>query len=269
MKRKSDNLKKGNYIIENKEKLLYRRKKKKKVRRLILLVIIMISTLITLCLKLSYFNITNIEVRGNANVSEAQIKDKANIELGSNIFYMNFNDSKKQIMKNPYILGMKIKKVLPNKILIEIEERVAVFYGKANNAYYVLDNKGILLEKRTDIKGMNLVELVGFNYEESKVGSLIVAKDNRKISIANEITNIIAEYRKTKGARKITMVDVGNVLDVKIFSGKMCIKFGTTEELKTKFNKAINIIVEPQYKNAKGYVDVSFNGNPVVFIEEQ
>jgi len=268
MKKKSDSLKNGNYIIENKEKLLYKRKKKRKVKRLMLLVIIMLSTLITLCLKLPYFNIASIEIIGNVNVSKAEITDKANIDLGSNIFYASFNDNKKQIIKNPYILGVKVKKILPNKIRIEIQERVAVFYGKVNNTYYILDDKGILLEKRSDIKDMNLVNLIGFNYEKSQVGSLIAAEDNRKINIANEITNIINDYRKTNSTNKITLVDVSNVLDVKVFCGKMCIKFGTTEDLKNKFNKAINILSQPEYKTAKGYVDVSFKGNPVVFIEQ-
>lgn len=268
MKKKNNNLKKGNYIIENKDKLIYKRKKKKKVRQLLLLVLIMISTLITLCLKLPFFNIETIEILGNVNVSKAQINEKSNIDLGSNIFYASFSNSKHQIMKNPYILGVKIKKRLPNKIIIEIEERVAVFYGKVKNTYYILDNRGILLEKRSDIKDMNLVNLIGFNYEKCEVGDLIVAEDDRKINIANEITDIINEYRKNDDTRKITMVDVNNVLDLKVFSGEMCIKFGTSEDLKNKFNKAINIISQPEYKNAKGYVDVSFKGNPVIFIEQ-
>jgi len=125
-----------------------------------------------------------------------------------------------------------------------------------------------LLEKRSDIKNMNLVNLIGFNYEKCEVGNLIVSEDDRKIKIANEITDIINEYRKNNGTRKITLVDVNSVVDVKVFSGEMCIKFGTSEDLKNKFNKAINIISEPEYKNAKGYVDVSFKGNPVVFIEQ-
>lgn len=269
MDKKSNNLKKGNYIIENKEKLLHKRRKKKKIRRSMLLIIIMISTLATLCLKLPYFNIASIEIIGNVNVSKAQINEKTNIHLGSNIFYASFINSKKEIMKNPYILGVKIKKVLPNKIVINVQERVAVFYGKVNNTYYILDNKGILLEKRPNIKDMNLVNLIGFNYEKCEVGNLIVSEDNRKINIANEITNIINDYRKTNSAIQITMVDVSNVVDVKVFSGKMCIKFGTTEDLRNKFNKAINIISQPEYKTAKGYVDVSFKGNPVVFIEQQ
>ena len=267
MNNKSNNKNKnGNYIIENKEKLLYKRRSKKRVRRLVLLSIIMISTLVTLCLKLPYFNIATIEILGNSNASKVEINEAAKIKLGSNIFSASFNDCIKKIEKSPYVLDVKFEKVLPSKIIIKIEERVAIFYGKVNNTYYILDNKGILLEKRSDIKEKNLVNLIGFNYEKFMVGDLIVSADNRKINIANEITNIITGYRKTNSNIVITKVDVNNVLDVKAFSGDMCIKFGTSNDLKNKFNTAINIISQPEYKSAKGYVDVSFTGNPVVFI---
>ncbi|MCB2288909.1 FtsQ-type POTRA domain-containing protein [Clostridium sp. CS001] len=269
MKNKDNDLKKGNYIIENKEKLLYKRKHKKKLKRLILLVIIMISTLITLCFKLPYFNIATIDVIGNINVSKAEINNNSNISLGNNIFYTNFSDSKRQIIKNPYILNVEFKRALPNKVIIKIQERVALFYGKANSTFYILDNKGILLEKRSDIKDMKLVNLIGFNYEKCEVGNLIVSEDSRKINIANEITNLINDYRKTDSNSKITMVDVSNVVDIKVFAGEMCIKLGTSENLKDKLNKAINITSQPEYKATKGYVDVSFKGNPVVFIEKK
>ena len=268
MKNKSDNLKKGNYIIQNKERLLHKRKNRKKLRGLMLLVIIMISTLITLCIKLPYFNITRIEIIGNMNASKVEIYDTAKSHLGSNIFYDSFIDSKKQIMKNPYIVGVKVKKTLPNKITIQVQEKVAVFYGVVNNNYYVLDSNGIVLEKRSNIKDMKLVKLVGFNYEKCEVGKLIGLIDDRKINDIKEITNIINEYRKTNSNSNITMVDVSNVLDEKIFTGDICIKFGTTEDLKNKFNKAINIITQLKYQKAKGYVDVSSTGNPVVFISK-
>ena len=115
---------------------------------------------------------------------------------------------------------------------------------------------------------MNLVNLIGFNYEKCEVGTLIASEDVRKINIANEITNLINDYRKTNRNSKINKVDVSDVVDLKIFSGEMCIKLGTSQELKSKFNKAINIILKPEYKITKGYVDVSFKGNPVVFIEK-
>jgi len=269
MTKKSNDLEKVNYIIENKEKLLHRRKKRKKVRFLILLVIIMISTLITLCIKLPYFNITKLEILGNSNASKTQINDSVKGKLGSNIISASFNDSKDQIMKNPYVLGVTLKKVLPNKVIITIQEKVAVFYGKVNSFYYILDNEGFILEKRSNIKDMNLVKLTGFSYEKYEVGDLIGAKDDRKISILKELTTIIDEYRKANSNSNITMVDVSDVLDVKVYSGEMCIKFGTTLDLKNKFNKAINIITQLKYEGEKGYVDVSSSGNPVVFIEEK
>ncbi|MBU3159003.1 FtsQ-type POTRA domain-containing protein [Clostridium frigoris] len=267
MRKKSNNLEKGNYIIENKEKLLHKRKKRKKLKKLILLVIIMVTTLITLCIKLPYFDIQKIDIIGNVNASKTEINDIAKIHLGSNILYDSFSESKKQIMKNPYILSVTIKKVFPSKITIEINEKKAMFYGKVNNTYYIIDNKGVFLEKRSDIEGMNLVNLIGFNYEKIQVGSLIGAKSDRKINIVISMASIIENYSKTNKSSKIMTVDVSNVLDVKALYGNMYIKFGTTQDLKNKFNKAINIITQPQYENAKGYVDVSFTGNPVIYVE--
>ncbi|MGH4120066.1 cell division protein FtsQ/DivIB [Clostridium sp.] len=267
MKIKNDSIDKGNYIIANSEKLLKKRKVKKQVRNLMLLVIIMLSTLVTLCLKLPYFNIENIKITGNVNASNAKINEQVSAQLNNNIFYANFVDSKKEIIKNPYILDVKIKKKLPNKISIEIVERVAVFYGKVKDTYYIIDNQGKLLEKKSNIKGMNLVNLVGLKLENCKVGDTILS-ENRKMDIANELANIINVYRKTKDNIIINSVDISNVLDVKVFSGKMCIKLGTTEDLENKFNRAINILAQPKYKTTAGYVDVSFKGNPVVHIQE-
>ena len=265
MRKKSNNLEKGNYIIENKEKLLHNRKKWKKVRGLMLLVILMVTTLITLCMKLPYFNIQNIEITGNVNASKTEISNIAKVHLGSNILYDSFSDSKRQIMKNPYILNVKFKKVFPSKIKIEITEKEAMFYGKVNNTYYIIDNKGVLLEKRSYIEGMNLTNLVGFNYGEVQVGGLIGAKNDRKINTVLSMASIIENYNKTSKENKIMAVDVHNVLDVTALYGNMYIKFGTTDDLRNKFNKAINIITQPQYEKSKGYVDVSFNGNPVVY----
>lgn len=267
MKSNNTSVNSGNYIIENSEKLLKKRKKKKQIRRLMLLVIIMGSTLITLCLKLPYFNIVNVEILGNINVPSTKINEQVSTLLNSNIFYASFNESEKQIISNPYILNAEIVKSPPNKIIVKVEERIAVFYGKVKDTYYIIDNQGILLEKRTDIKDMKLVKLVGLNLEKSEVGDLILS-DNRKIKIASDIANIIYNYRKTKDNIEITSVDISDVLDVKVYFGKMCVKFGTTQDLEHKFNKAINILAQPKYKNAIGYVDVSFEGNPVIFVEE-
>lgn len=267
MRNKSSNIDKGKYIIENKEKLLHNRRKWKKVRGLLLLVIIMVTTLITLCMRLPYFNIQKIEITGNINDSKTEINDIAKTHLGNNILYDSFSDSRKQIMKNPYIQSVKVKKVFPSKIIIEINEKKAMFYGKVNNTYYIIDNKGVLLEKRSDIEGMNLVNLIGFDYDKIQVGSLIAAESDRKINIVVSMASIIEDYKIPNGGSKIMNVDVHNVLDVRVLFGNMYIKFGTTQDLSNKFNKAVNIITQPKYANAKGYVDVSFTGNPVIYVE--
>ena len=229
----------------------------------------MVTTLITLCMRLPYFNIKKIEITGNVNASKTEINDIVKIHLGSNILYDSFSDSRKQIMKDPYILSVKVKKVFPSKIIIEINEKRAMFYGKVNNTYYIIDNKGVLLDERSNIEGMNLVNLIGFDYEKTRVGGLIGAKGDRKIDATVSMAGIIEDYKKPTGGSKIMTVDVHDVLDIRALFGNMYIKFGTTQDLRNKFNKAVNIITQPQYANVKGYVDVSFTGNPVIYVEQK
>lgn len=63
------------------------------------------------------------------------------------------------------------------------------------------------------------------------------------------------------------MQDLNNI---QFYYKNILIKLGNSDELNNKLNKAFNIILQKEeVKSAKkGYVDVSFNGNPVVFIEK-
>lgn len=48
----------------------------------------------------------------------------------------------------------------------------------------------------------------------------------------------------------------------------MHIKLGSNEDLPKKLNRAINIISAENLSASTGYVDVSFNGNPVFSVEK-
>ncbi len=66
--------------------------------------------MVTLCLKIPYFNIESIEVQGNVNISKELIKDTSTIKTGNNIFYANKRDAIDNISLNPYIEEVKITK---------------------------------------------------------------------------------------------------------------------------------------------------------------
>ncbi|MBU5482983.1 FtsQ-type POTRA domain-containing protein [Clostridium sp. MSJ-11] len=250
---------------KEKNELIMKRRRKKFLKKSIIFFLFLISTLITLCLKHPFFNVKNIEIQGNKNISPEIIKELSNIQVGNNIFYLNMDKAKEDIKNNPYIMEVKIARKLPSTVVIQINEREAVFYGKTSDGYVIIDKYGVVLEKRKDIKGMNLVKLQGFEIEKSQIGEHIVVEDERKLKAATTISSLLGPR---KDNYKIAQVDISDINNIQFLYKNIVIRAGNEENLEGKLNKAFNIISQKEeLKNAKGYIDVSFKGNPVVYIE--
>lgn len=250
---------------KEKNELIMKRRRKKFLKKSIIFFLFLISTLITLLLKHPFFNVKNIETQGNKNISPEIIKELSNIYVGNNIFYLNMDKAKENIKSNPYIMEAKIVRKLPSTVIIQINEREAVFYGKTSDGYVIIDKYGVVLEKRKDIKGMNLVKLQGFEIEKSQIGEHIVVEDERKLKAVTTISSMLGPR---KDNYKIAQVDISNINNIQFLYKNIVIRAGNEENLEEKLNKAFNIISQrEELENAKGYIDVSFKGNPVVYIE--
>ncbi len=86
------------------------KKRRKRIKKIAILFVFLISILVTLCLKIPYFNIESIEVQGNVNISKEEIKNISTIKIGNNIFYANKKNAIENILLNPYIEEVKITK---------------------------------------------------------------------------------------------------------------------------------------------------------------
>lgn len=254
-------------LIKAENELILRRRRKKRIKKLLVLFVFLACLACSLCLKLQAFNIKSVKVTGNSNITQDKILEASGIQCGNNIFYINVSNAENSIKANPYVEDVKIKRQLPNVITIDVKERAAAFYGSiGKDDFVVIDKNGVVLERKKDIGKMNLVKLQGFDYSKGEVGKQVPADDERKIKLIAEFTDLIKRSNKNHG---ISIVDVSNLVDMKVYFGDMCVKLGTSDNIESKMNKAINIIENNNLKSAKGYVDVSFEGNPVFHIEKQ
>jgi cell division protein FtsQ len=245
--------------------LIEKRRKRKKVKRGLLLIVILISVSITLCLKLPYFNIKAIEVTNNRNIPSQEIIDLSNLKLEKNIFYLDFKEVKTNILTNSYILNVQLKRKLPNKINISVEERTAIFYIKKENKYLIVDNEGIILEEKELINNMKLIKLEGFDKSIYEVGKKL-GSEEEKIRLIGEITKLIKNLNE--GVPEPSIVNLMNNTDIKILYGDMEIRIGTSYELAEKYNKALNILIQNKLLGKKGYIDVSYKGEPVFLVSD-
>lgn len=249
--------------MKEKNEYIVKRRRKKRKKRVIIFLFLLVCVLVTLCLKLPYFNIKYINVDGNKILKSDKIIENSNIPKGKNIFYLNLNKYKDNIKQDPYVMDADVKQKLPNTIDIIVKERQAVFYINSGQSYFIIDKNGVLLEIRNNISGMNLIKLDGISIKNAKIGKEIPC-GSRRLELINEITGLVMKNKNLK----MTSVDMTNIINLKLYFKDMCVIIGTPENLVDKLNKAVNIIISQNLIGKKGYIDVSFKGNPVFLLQQ-
>lgn len=250
--------------MDNKKnnQLIMKRRKKRIRKRFFVFTILLIITSIALAFNLKTFEIKEIFVKNNVKVTKDDIINLSGINIGDNIFYVSFYKAKKNILSNPYIKTVKLKRKLPNSIEISVTERLeAVYFQKGS--YYILDDTGIFLRKSSEVP--NLLKIQGIENIVSYDKNSISFKDKRYKDAIEKIT-ILNSSNSSKYLFKA--VDIGSLINIKLYINNMEIRLGNDDDLLNKINVAINIMDKDGISIEKGYIDVSFSGNPVFYIEK-
>ena len=259
-------LKQMNKSIRKLDNSLIQKRRNKTIRkRAILLLVFMICIFSVLCFKLPYLNVTSINVVNNRIVSQDEIIKLSGIQKGNNIFYLNTTSEIEGISKNPYILSAKVERKLPSGVTITVVEREAMYFNTKDKKYFVIDKNGIVLEIKEDIKNMNLIKLDGFDYSKAELGKQLESDDKRRLEVIIELGKYI---KPDNILSKFTSIDISDPNALNVYFGNICIKLGNCDNIDKKLNTAVNILQRDEVKDGKGYIDVSFQGNPVYHIEK-
>ena len=132
-------------MTKKQAKIMRKKKKIKKILKTIILLAIIIGG-ICFAVVSPIFNVTDIKVTGNNKINSDTIVSLSQIQTGQNIFRFNKNKVIKEIKTNAYVENAKIKRKIPNKIEITIEEREQNYNVEFLNGYAYINNQGYILE---------------------------------------------------------------------------------------------------------------------------
>lgn len=243
--------------------LIRRRKKEKRIRKAVFLMLVLVITAVILCLKLPYFNIAAVEVSNNKLIPKNDILKYANTHLGENIFCLNKREIENKLLANPYISKVDIRRQFPSTIYLEVGERVPGLFITEDKNFIVLDEEGYVLDRVNKIDPKGLIQLVGLDTKAAALGKKITG-DSKKLMQIKALSDL--EKRNLTDA-KISVIDLTDSSDIKVSFNKVTVKAGSIDDIQNKLNKALNIITQQHLENASGYIDVSFNGVPVISIQ--
>ena len=235
-----------------------RKPRKKKINKKIIgffSIIILIAVIIVLALTAPIFNITDITVNGNNQISSNMIINLSGLKRGENIF--KFNSSVEQkIKENAYIETVNIKRRLPGTVEISVEERQIKYQINLINSYVYIDKNGYILENSAERKDVPVIVGLSIKEDEMMNDKRLKTEDLEKL---NDIIKIVDAAKTINADILITEINTENTDNYVLYleSQNKKINIGDTSNLTNKMLYVQKILENEQGKSGSAFV----NGN--------
>ena len=256
-------MKKKRVVRKSGDKIVRMKKNRRGAAKAGLIFLLVIVAALVLMLT-PWFNITSIEVTGNEYVEEESIIAAAGINPGENIFRINVKRSKDAVREIPYIDDVKIYRLLPAKVTIDVTERAETAYISCGDGYMLIDEDGRALEFTNITWG--IPEITGIEAEALKEGEFIAPSDGSIVTVLKEAMSKLKEYELSD---RVTAIDISEPDNIKF-------TFDKNKEIITGGNFRIDYklmmlkaVIEEIAPSEAGRIDLSVEGKALFSPSEE
>ena len=115
------------------------------------------------------YRLENILVRGRYNTPASEIFESVNLEKGSPLLSFNSAETKEKLLQQDWIETVTVKRILPNTVSIDIQERVPMALWQKENKLFLVDNRGLIITDNNLSEFKDLIIITGENSGENAV----------------------------------------------------------------------------------------------------
>ena len=229
----------------------------KRKRRDILFYAIFTAVLVIVFGVLSFtvlFNISQIEVEGEGYYTEQRIIDATGIALQDNMFRTNMSRIEQRMVRElPRVKSVNIRRILMDKIVIEIEEAVPVGVVPVGGDYAVLDTDSKVLEV-TPVQPLDLILISGCPVAKYEPG---LTAEFESEEAANLIAQVMEALDRAGMLEDTTELNVEKRYDIFFRYGEyFTCELGDVEKLDNKL-QMIAKVMESNADNVPATIDAS------------
>ena len=113
-----------------------------------------------------YFEIKEISVRGLKELTEKDVLASAEIKPAQNLLAINIDAVIRRVAANQWVKNVYIGRELPNKLVLEVQERSPLVLVKQGSDFYLMDGEGFVFKKLGKSDQVDLPVLTGFNVQD-------------------------------------------------------------------------------------------------------
>ncbi len=243
--------------------------KKKKIGLIIVILFFLLSIFFVLFTKTDFFNVTVIEVINNNKLTNDEIIMASGLVRDENIFIINISDLENNLTTLPYIKEADIKRSLPNKIIMNVKERVDFMIISYIGSVLCLDNEGVLINISTTKENKNIPIINGLQINNPQLGNKLLLNDDENIDdIVNflKLSDIVGLYEEIDEIEYIN----NKLINFRLKTGTT-VAFGGLNNVKYKLRFVVEIL-NKLYESgdlnednaSRGFIDLT-QGEDAVF----
>lgn len=109
-----------------------------------------------------YFSLKEIKVRGTERIGESEIMAAAGLSGGTSIWEVNLKSIEKRVEKHPWVGRVTVRRELPHRLVIEVEERIVRGIAALGKLYYV-DPEGVVFKEVKEGEKVDYLFLTGLD----------------------------------------------------------------------------------------------------------
>jgi len=123
------------------------------------------------------------EIQGLRHLSEGQVllKLKEFEEQDRSLFALDLDDLRKSVELLPWVRAATVRRVWPDRLMIEVTERVPIAFVRIDNSTQLVDEDGVLLESKSEgLPKFDFPVLMGL---ESGFETELLARNRKRIEL--------------------------------------------------------------------------------------
>ena len=217
----------------------------------------LLSSIVVLCLlfiygysyllSTPYFEVREASVRGVKELTEKDILTLAAIPPQQNLLAVNTDVLVKRISANQWVKNIYVGRELPNRLVLEVRERVPVAMVKQASDFYLMDSEGLVFKKLGKGDEVDLPILTGINNAE---------KENPKLLLSTlNLLKMISTSGRYNYLGAISEVNIDDVFGLSLLTDAgLYLKLGM-DDYENKL-KQLNVVLADLEKRGlkKGYI---------------
>ena len=147
------------------------------------------------------FTFQQLVVHGNIHLDEAELCEIARIQYGARLFELKTDAMTANLLRDLRIESAVVRRQLPNKIEMDIVERIPVATVACDYGYLDFDRQGKVIASYRSLKGADIPIVTGV-----KLHDLYIGDDNNNAQVAKVLLFL----------GKIDPADIGQISEVNI-----------------------------------------------------